>query len=155
MSFLITAATSAQAYQLKSIIGQGQTIFLGDYLALPSLMVSSGRMIRTPDPAGPSFAHEMLTLCLDKGITVLCPLRKAELFALAETRQLFIEFDIQLIMPGLELMAGHFSPVDGTLLVINAGHVIAGQTNIPIPQELTDGIIMLNNIGNYQVFTAD
>ncbi|PWK79661.1 hypothetical protein LX99_00119 [Mucilaginibacter oryzae] len=95
MSILITAATSAQAYQLKSKL-QGQDIILGDHLDLPEFMVKTGKMIVLPKPASASYTHEMLTLCLDKNITQVYLLRPEEIELLLKAETLFNEYNITL-----------------------------------------------------------
>jgi hypothetical protein len=155
MSILITAASSAQAYQIKSLLNTGESVLLGDYMDIPELMVKNGTMIKTPDPAGASFAHEMLTLCLDKGISMLFPLRKAELMPLAEARQLFLEFDIQLILPKMQVIEQHTEVIDGSIVILNRSEMIGGNREITAPHILTDGVFKINNKGDYQVFTAD
>jgi hypothetical protein len=155
MSILITAASSAQAYQIKSVIHTSEPVLLGDYTDIPELMVKNGTMIKTPDPASASFAHEMLTLCLDKGVSMLFPLRNAELVPLAEARQLFLEFDIQLILPKIQVIDKHTEVTDGSIVVLNRSEIIGGDREITAPHTLTDGIFKINNKGDYQVFTAD
>jgi hypothetical protein len=155
MSVLITAATSAQAYQLKSLLHSGETVLMGDYLDIPDVLVKSGKILKTPNPASSSFAHEMLTLCLDNAVTMLFPLRKDELLPLAEARQLFLEFDIQLIIPKTELINKPATPVEGSIIVMNRSEIIAGPHDIPFTHELTDGVFKINNLGAYQLFTAD
>ncbi len=154
MSVLITAANSAQAYKLKGLLSNSETVLLGDYLDIPELMVKNGTMIKTPSPQSASFAHEMLTLCLDKAITMLLPLRQAELLPLAESRQLFLEFDIQLIIPQTELLSTSSRSNEGSVVVMNRSEVIAGNREIIHGHELTDGIFSIDS-GTYQIFTAD
>jgi hypothetical protein len=96
MYTLITAATSAQAHQLKNKIG-GDNILLGDYLDLPEMMLSSGKMIKLPNPASTSYAHQMLTLCLDKQINTVYALGDEEQKLLKEAGQLFGEFGIEIV----------------------------------------------------------
>jgi hypothetical protein len=91
---LITAANSAEAYRLKSVLG-AENIILGDYLELPAFMVSSGDMIRLPNPKSIAYASEMLTLCLDKEIDTVYALRDEEKKLLAEAKQLFNEYGIE------------------------------------------------------------
>ena len=105
MSVLITAATSAQAYKLKSALNTVEKVLLGDYLELPDVMLKSGAMIKTPDPESASFAHQMLTLCMDNQVTQIYPLRRTELELLTEAKTLFAEFDITLCTPGNEFIA--------------------------------------------------
>lgn len=95
MSILITSANSAMAYQLKSKLHADEVI-LGDYEELPALMLKSGKMIQLPSPNSASYSHQMLTLCLDKGIEVVYPLRKEEAELLKEAEQLFSEYGINI-----------------------------------------------------------
>jgi len=97
VSILITSANSAAAYQLKGKLDNAEVI-LGDYEALPSLMIKSGKMIQLPDPGSISYSHQMLTLCLDKGISVIYPLRNDEAALLKEAEQLFNEYGIKIVI---------------------------------------------------------
>lgn len=96
MNVLITAANSAEAYQLKSKLN-AWSILLGDYHELPEIMVKSGKMIRLPNPKSVSYMHEMLTLCLDKKIDTLYVLREEEAVLLKESEQLFTEYGINIV----------------------------------------------------------
>jgi len=96
VSTLITSANSAAAYQLKSKLNADEVI-LGDYEELPALMVKSGKMIQLPNPKSASYSHQMLTLCLDKGIQTVYPLREEEATLLKESDQLFREYDINIL----------------------------------------------------------
>ncbi len=96
MYILITAANSAGAYRIKSQLN-ADNIILGDYLALPAFMLNNANMIHLPDPASIAYAHEMLTLCLDKGINTVYALREKELTNLLEAEQLFNEYGIEIV----------------------------------------------------------
>jgi hypothetical protein len=100
VNVLITAANSAEAYQLKSKL-DAWSIILGDYLELPELMIKSGKMVRLPDPKSVSYTHEMLTLCLDKGIDTVYVLRDEEAVLLKESEQLFTEYAINIVYQDL------------------------------------------------------
>ena len=91
MKTLITSANAAAAHQLKNKLNI-DTVILGDYLALPDFMVKAGKMIRLPDPQSGSYAHQMLTLCLDNDIGAVYPLRAAETALLKESEKLFNEY---------------------------------------------------------------
>jgi hypothetical protein len=95
MSILITAATSAQAYQLKNKL-EGKDIILGDHMDLPEFMVKTGKMIVLPKPTSASYTHEMLTLCLDKGVEQVYLLRPDETELLLKAETLFNEYNITL-----------------------------------------------------------
>ena len=96
MSILITAATTAEAYQLKNKLNSDD-IILGDHLELPELMLKTGKMVKLPDPASNAYSHQMLTLCLDRNIGVIYPLRKNERLLLEEAGQLFDEYGIKIL----------------------------------------------------------
>ena len=58
-------------------------------------------------PAGDSsssFAHLLLTICLDQQIEKVFPLRKVEILALSEARQLFDEYGIKIMVPDKTLL---------------------------------------------------
>jgi len=92
MNVLITAATSAEAHRLKNQLA-GDTVILGDYQEMPAFM----QIVKLPNPASLSYAHEMLTLCLDKEIGMVYALGKEELNNLLEAEQLFVEYGIKII----------------------------------------------------------
>lgn len=96
MDCLITSAASAKAYQLKKQLIDC-TVLLGDYQELPEVMLKSGQMIQLPSPQSPSYAHLMLTLCLDKQIEQVHVLNFIEAALLREALQLFNEYGIELI----------------------------------------------------------
>jgi len=100
VNVLITAANSAEAYQLKSKLN-AWSILLGDYQELPEIMVKSGKMVKLPDPKSVSYMHEMLTLCLDKKIDTLYVLREEEAVLLKESEQLFTEYGIEIVYQNL------------------------------------------------------
>jgi hypothetical protein len=96
MYTLITSATSSQAYKFKNELNKPDVI-LGDYLELPAIMLNGNDMIKLPKPSSIAYAHEMLTLCLDKGIDIVYALRDEEFESLAESATLFSEFGIVII----------------------------------------------------------
>jgi len=96
MNTLITAAASTRAHQLKGTLG-AQGIVLGDYLELPTFMLKGDNMIRLPDPKSTAYAHEMLTLCLDKEVDTIYALRDEEYALLKEAAQLFNEYGIRIV----------------------------------------------------------
>lgn len=96
MYTLITAASTAKAYQLKSQL-PNQDIILGDYLDLPEVMIKAGKMIKLPNPQKETYPHEMLALCLDHQVEALYLLRPEEAQPLAEAELLFNEYGIKLI----------------------------------------------------------
>nr|WP_294942064.1 hypothetical protein [uncultured Mucilaginibacter sp.] len=102
MGILITAASSASAYKLKNKLNTPD-ILLGDYADLPDFMVKSMGMLRLPTPTSVSYQHEMLTLCLDKGVDVVYVLTGTELALLRQSEQLFKEYNIDILDGQVEL----------------------------------------------------
>lgn len=106
MNILITAAATAHAYQVERLIDKGEgTIFLGDSAELPEFMLKNSKLIRIPAGSSPSFAHELLTICLDKEIVRVYPLRKDEVKPLSESMTLFAEYGIRVMVPSLDAIA--------------------------------------------------
>jgi hypothetical protein len=93
---LITAASTAKAYQLKNTLQNGH-VFLGDHHDLPEVMVKAGKMLQLPDPGKEAYPHQMLALCLDHEVDTLYILRSEEAIPLAESELLFDEYGIKLV----------------------------------------------------------
>ncbi|HEY8928768.1 MAG TPA: hypothetical protein VIM55_06240 [Mucilaginibacter sp.] len=94
MKILITSATSAEAHKLKNQFPE-DTVILGDYRELPVFM----QLVKLPGPASMSYAHEMLTLCLDNGIEKVYALQDEEYEGLFKAEQLFNEYGINISKP--------------------------------------------------------
>ena len=92
MFTLITAAASSKAYQLTNKLLSKENIIFADSEDLPEIMLRGKRFIKILKGNSASFAHLLLSICLDQQITKVFPLRKAEVYALSEARQLFDEF---------------------------------------------------------------
>ena len=97
MYTLITAANSAEAYSLKKRLA-GEHLLLGEYLDVPELLIKTGKIVLLPDPENSSYTHQMLTLCLDRNIGKIYPLRQQERELLLNSRQLFSEYGINIIL---------------------------------------------------------
>jgi len=95
MKILVTSATSAEAYKLKKQLSTDEVI-LGDYLEMPAFMLKSANLIQLPNPSSLSYTHEMLTLSLDNGVTLIYALRNEEKTLLEESKQLFSEYGIEI-----------------------------------------------------------
>lgn len=85
---------SAKAHSLKNQLNNND-IILGDYHEVPQFMLSA-KLMGLPNPASVSYAHQMLTLCLDNSIKAIYVLDSNEAKQLVETKQLFAEYDIQI-----------------------------------------------------------
>jgi hypothetical protein len=92
VKILITSATSAQAHKLKNSLNNDEVV-MGDYNELPAFM----GMLKLPNPASDTYAHEMLTLCLDNNIDTAYLLNQQEAQVLLLSEQLFKEYNINII----------------------------------------------------------
>ncbi|MEO7214339.1 hypothetical protein [Mucilaginibacter sp.] len=102
MSILITAASSASAHKLKNKLNSPD-VLLGDHADLPDFMVKSMGLLKLPSPASVSYQHEMLTLCLDKGVNTVYVLTGHELDLLRESELLFKEYNIDILDGQIEI----------------------------------------------------
>ncbi|MBD1392024.1 hypothetical protein [Mucilaginibacter glaciei] len=94
MKILITSATAAEAHKLKGKLINNE-VLLGDHADLPAFMRSN--IIKLPNPATDTYAHEMLTLSLDMEIEALYLLQGQELEILLRSEVLFNEYHINII----------------------------------------------------------
>lgn len=147
MNILISAASTSQAHQLLRFLNTTDKVFLADYVDLPHFNTPDKSFIRIPSTNSSSFSHLLLTTCLDLGIDVVYPLRTAEVLALSESRQLFEEYDIKVIVPQTTEIDQFLSDKvqKGQLVVLDA------------PGETPDrGIFIKESTeSNLQLFTAD
>ncbi len=88
---LITAASNAIAYQLAYHLPHDEILFAD----------TKGQKIIIPEGDKVSFAHELLSLCLDLGVDLVFPLKASEQKALTEAKVLFEEYEITLALPDL------------------------------------------------------
>ena len=148
MFTLITAAASSKAYQLTNKLLSKENIIFADSEDLPEIMLRGKRFIKILKGNSASFAHLLLSTCLDQQITKVFPLRKAEVYALIEARQLFDEYNICVMVPEL-------SKLDKFLGNDLKGELIISEDLINFDGELLRGAFVKNNAGEYQLFTAD
>ena len=144
MKVLITGAATAQAYQLQRHLDNTTAIVLADSAELPQLP-GSVQFQKIPAATSPSFAHLLLTICLDLDIQTIYPLRKNEIRALAESRQLFDEYGITVLVPQKQLIENLLSKGFKGRIVINDKD-----------NEMPRGIFTTDDSGKeFQLFTAD
>ncbi len=89
---LITAANNALAYELAWLL-KNQQIELADL---------DHQKYKIPNSVSASFAHELLSFCLDNHIQTVFPLNFKEIEPLSKSKVLFGEFGINLMIPDLE-----------------------------------------------------
>ncbi len=162
MAVLITAASHAEAYRLERLIQPPDVVF-ADYHKLPGFSFSSRRFIRIPQGNANTYAHEVLTVCLDLGIDKIYPLYSDEIWPLAQAQQLFDEYGIELVIPSLNwLKTNSFKEAASVenLLILEKGIITAGSMpqNAALPEISASGIftwkVHNNNTAVYNLYTV-
>ena len=148
MSILITAASHAQAYKLERLLQLPDVIF-GDFQEMPPF-TSGRKFIKLPRGNSASYAHEVLDLALNSGIERIFPLYQEEILPLAESRQLFGEYGISVIVPSLLWLRKPVNPslnYSSELLVLENGKVLSGKLSegILLPEENFSGIFLIES----------
>lgn len=105
---------SALSQKLMHVFSQEDQVLLGDHVAIPDLLVQSGRYIATASTKNAAFNHEMLKIGISRELDLIVPLRMAEIVQLAECRELFGEYGIQLAVPSPQFL-------DAVEFIINPG----------------------------------
>jgi hypothetical protein len=147
VNILITAASSAQAYKLQRFLNTDETIILGDSVDLPVIQIGEKKFVKLPQSNSASFAHLLLSLCLNLEIAELYPLKKAEVVALAESRQLFDEYGIRVMVPSAADINNYLvdGPATGDLLRIDQS---GGQPDRGV-------FVQKSSTSQLQLFTVD
>lgn len=160
MKILITAAATAQAHRLKQLLNKNATFIYADQDDLPAYMGKENALARIPKGSSPSFAHELLTLCLDMQVDYVYPLRKEEIIALAEARQLFAEYHIKVVVPKKEVIP-LFLPserVNGNIIVHYDNQNLLTGEPAESDRIIETGVFVANSRDgsiDYYLFTAD
>ena len=129
MSVLITAASHSAAYKLERLLRAPNLVF-ADFIELPHLTRSGRNFVKIPKGNSASFAHQILDLALNEGIIKILPLYADEIFPLAESRQLFLEYGISVIVPNINWFEGQSliqNASDTSLIVMESGKILAGE----------------------------
>lgn len=154
MNILISAAATAYAYQLERMIHGAEKVFFADSADLPQFMLKDRKFIRIPAGSSSSFAHELLTACLDHNIEKVFVLRRAEIKALAEAKVLFAEFGIEAMVPPLSVLDElEMKGRPGTILLKDNDNTFPG-----LPSQADRGVFLMGSgeAGTgISIFTAD
>ena len=153
MSVLITAASHAEAYKLDRILQLPDVIF-ADHTDMPAVAFSGRKFIRIPRGSSPSYAHILLDLALNAGIDRIFPLYAEEILPLAESRQLFDEYGISVIVPSVLWLKNRqpdYCKGTSQLVVLEKGEAIAGSlpSDLKISAEFLSGIFTLDPQDNF------
>ncbi|RXF71012.1 hypothetical protein [Arcticibacter tournemirensis] len=154
VNILITAAATAQAYQLERMVAGERPVLFADSAELPQFMLKNRKFIKISQGSSPSFAHELLGICLDQQIVRVFPLRKEEVKALAESRTLFFEYGIEVIVPALPLLEKMEMKSGPGRIVIKAD--LSGHASLPVDPDF--GLFLINEEypdSRVAIFTVD
>ncbi len=101
---LITQGASPFAQRIARQFPADYRITFGVAGDVPEVLIRTGKYNWIPPGNAPGFTHSMLNACLDGGIGLLLPLGWEELVALARAAQLFSEYQIEVLVPPLQLL---------------------------------------------------
>src|SRR5690606_15912141 len=105
-NLLITFGTSALAQRLSTLLQNDYVIHFATSAEIPLFLNAKFRSI--PKGDNPTYAHELLKICLDQQIHILLPIGLLEIRAIAEAKVLFEEYNIQVLTPSMEELAELF-----------------------------------------------
>ncbi len=105
---------STLSQRLMRIFSKEDQVLLGDNVAIPDLLIRSGKYMITPSTKNAAFNHEMLKIGISRELDLIVPLRMAEIVQLTECKELFVEYGIQLAVPSQQIL-------DAVEFIINPG----------------------------------
>lgn len=97
-TILITYGTQPFAQRIGRLLSSRYEIAYASSEPFPDILLKQNYH-RIPTGANPTFAHEILKLCLDKGYQIILPLGKMEGQPLNEARVLLEEYGIAVLLP--------------------------------------------------------
>ena len=95
---LITYGTRPLAQRVSKLLASKYAVVYGSSEIFPDVLLK-GDYRKIPTGLNPTFAHELLKLCLDEGCRFILPLGKQELAALHQARVLFSEYGVNVLIP--------------------------------------------------------
>lgn len=97
-TILITYGTRPFAQRVGKLLSSRYEVAYASSEPFPDILLKQNYH-RIPTGANPTFAHEVLKLCLDKGYQMILPLGKMEGQPLNEARVLLEEYGITVLLP--------------------------------------------------------
>ncbi len=97
-TILITYGTQPFAQRIGRLLSSRYEVAYASSEPFPDILLKQNYH-RIPTGANPTFAHEILKLCLDKGYQIILPLGKMEGQPLNEARVLLEEYGIAVLLP--------------------------------------------------------
>lgn len=97
-NILITLGTRPFAQRVGKLLSSHYGVVYASSEPFPDILLKQ-HYHRIPTGTNPTFVHEVLKLCLDKGYQMILPLSKIELQPLHEARILLEEYRITVLLP--------------------------------------------------------
>lgn len=104
-SVLITKGMRPFAQRVAKLLIASYRPLFGSAEDVPDVLLNQGNFLQIPPVTKPTFMHELLKHCLDKGVAAVLPLGMEELHPLAEVRPLFAEYGVDVWVPELSELA--------------------------------------------------
>ncbi len=102
---LITQGMRPFAQRVAKMLPVTYRPLFGSAEDVPNVLINQGNFLRIPQVNTPVFVHEVLKKCLDNEISAVIPLGIEELYPLAEARLLFLEYNIDIWVPDVTVLA--------------------------------------------------
>lgn len=143
-TILITYGTRPFAQRVGRLLSSHYGIAYASSEPFPDILLKQNYH-RIPTGANPTFAHEILKLCLDKGYQLILPLGKMEGQLLNEARVLLEEYGITLLLPADLQDCFILENPSGVVHVLKSGKDML--TNEPLCSSHFSGVGMISDSG--------
>ena len=144
---LITSGTSSLAQRVGNLLQERFKLFFATSDAVPQFL--ENRFHKIPKGPDSTFAHELLTFCLDHQISLLLPLGLSEIQSLSEAKKLFEEYGIQVLCPDREelgeLLVLQRPPSGTDIRLVADGVSLIGESSDAVR---TDGLFVVADSGD-------
>lgn len=147
---LITQGMRPFAHRVAKKLSTACIPLFGSAEEIPYVLINGGNFTTIPPANAPAFIHEVLKICLDREISAVIPLGAQELYPMAEARQLFSEYGVDIWVPPVTVLAGlpifENPPKELPLTILSGGRVIAGG-NVGQQVESLSGVFTSSDSG--------
>ncbi|MBY0245069.1 MAG: hypothetical protein K2Q03_06425 [Sphingobacteriaceae bacterium] len=131
MKILITGGNSAKALKLLTVFKEHEIVF-ADYGDVPILKTADYKFISLGIKDENTTSHQLLKVCLDEGVNEILPLYPFEIQNLENSKTIFEEFNIQILLP---LMTHNLSLIkdvnlSNNIVAIKNGDLIYGDKSL-------------------------
>jgi len=144
---LITFGTRPLAQRLSKMLNNTFQIQFATAEEVPSFLAANYNKI--PTGINPTYAHELLKLCLDKEIDFILPLGLSEIQTLAEAQVLFEEYGVEVLSPDKEFLEEIFvleNPSSGVeLSVLFNGKSLNNKSDV---DQVISGLFTISDEGD-------